>query len=55
VLYLTGRAGDDPDVAALGKITTGKGCIYVKRLADIDLARFKTLVERGMRDDTPEW
>lgn len=44
VLYLTGQAENNPKVAALGKVTTGKGCIYVKRLADIDLSRLEALV-----------
>jgi len=31
-------------LAKLGKHTTGKGCIYVKRLADVDLAVLEELV-----------
>ncbi len=31
-------------LATLGKHTTGKGCIYVKRLADVDLAVLEGLV-----------
>lgn len=44
VLYVTGQAENNPKVAALGKVTTGKGCIYVKALADIDLSRLEALV-----------
>jgi hypothetical protein len=44
VLYVTGQAQDNPKVAALGKVATGKGCIYLKRLADIDLSRLEALV-----------
>jgi hypothetical protein len=44
VLYVTGQARDNPKVAALGKVTTGKGCIYLKRLADIDLSRLEAMV-----------
>lgn len=37
VLYgLTGYAGADALLAKLGKHTTGKGCLYVKKLADVD-------------------
>jgi hypothetical protein len=43
-LYLTGQAENNPKVAALGKVTTGKGCVYVKKLADIDLSRLEALV-----------
>jgi hypothetical protein len=43
VLYLTGQADGDPRVAALGKVTTGKGCIYLKKLDDIDPGRLEAL------------
>lgn len=33
-----------PLLARLGKHTTGKGCIYIKRLADVDLAILEELV-----------
>jgi hypothetical protein len=37
VLYGATRAGDsDALLAALGKHTTGKGCLYIKKLADVD-------------------
>ena len=48
MLYVTGEAEDDPLVARLGKITTGKGCIYVKRLADIDLGVLEALIVRTL-------
>lgn len=39
VLYLkTGAAGQDDLFARLGKHKTGKACVYVKKLADIDEA-----------------
>ncbi|HXV00778.1 MAG TPA: DUF1801 domain-containing protein [Caulobacteraceae bacterium] len=43
-LYVTGQAENNPKVAALGKVTTGKGCIYVKKLANIELSRLEALV-----------
>jgi hypothetical protein len=49
VLYLAGQAADDPAVAALGKVTTGKGCIYVKSLRDVDPARLETIIEQAWR------
>ena len=48
VLYVTMSAKDDPLAARLGKFTTGKSCIYVKRLADIDLAVLEAMIERGL-------
>ena len=34
-------------LAQLGPHTTGKGCLYLKRLADIDEAVLRELVVRG--------
>lgn len=34
-------------LAKLGKHTTGKGCIYIKRLADVDLKVLEKLVAEG--------
>ncbi len=48
VLYISAHAQDNPDVAALGKVTTGKSCIYVKSLKDVDLARLEALIKRGL-------
>lgn len=37
-LYITMDATAHPDLMnKLGKHTTGKGCVYVKRLSDIDM------------------
>jgi hypothetical protein len=39
VLYvLTGEAEQQEQLARLGKHKTGKSCLYVKKLADVDLA-----------------
>jgi len=35
-------------IKKLGKYTTGKSCLYVKRLADIDRAVLKELVEQSV-------
>jgi hypothetical protein len=35
-------------IARLGKISTGKSCIYVKSLADIDLGVLEALIEREL-------
>ena len=44
VLYVSADAENNPAVAALGKVKTGKGCIYVRSLADIDLERLEQLI-----------
>jgi hypothetical protein len=38
------------ELGRLGKHTTGKGCLYVKRLADIDLAVLEELLRRSYAD-----
>ncbi|MSQ96133.1 MAG: DUF1801 domain-containing protein [Gemmataceae bacterium] len=38
----------------LGKHKTGKSCLCVKRLADIDLAVLREMIETGFRDMGPE-
>ena len=35
-------------LAKLGKFKTSKGCLYVKRLSDIDLDYFKEFLKRSM-------
>lgn len=45
-LYLmSGFAGYDELLAKLGKYKTGKACLYIKRLEDVDLAALKKLVK----------
>jgi hypothetical protein len=41
---MPGFAGHESLLARLGKHKAGKGCLYVKRLADIDLAVLTELV-----------
>jgi hypothetical protein len=36
-LYVRPSTKDRPNAERLGKVTAGKGCLYVKRLSDIDL------------------
>src|ERR1700684_4516279 len=36
VLYLAGLSDSEALLAKLGKHTTGKGCLYIKKLADVD-------------------
>ncbi|WP_367348113.1 DUF1801 domain-containing protein [Sphingobium yanoikuyae] len=46
VFYLAGL--DDADVMALGKHRRGKGCLYVKRLADIDMGALDALIVQSL-------
>lgn len=39
-----------PDLlAGLGKHTLGKGCLYIKRLSDVDLPTFKKLIQTAAK------
>ncbi|HWO57631.1 MAG TPA: DUF1801 domain-containing protein [bacterium] len=47
--YITGcLEGDSKALATLGKYKSGKGCLYVKRLADIHLPSLKTLIRESV-------
>lgn len=53
VLYvLTGPPEGDTLLARLGKHTTGKVCLYLKTLADVDLAVLCAIVERAWQENT---
>ena len=51
VLYLVGGFEDRHGrlLAKLGPHKTGKGCLYLKRLGDVDLDVLRELVERSVR------
>lgn len=49
VLYvLTGKPDQEPLLARLGKHKTGKSCLYVKKLADVDLAVLEELTRTAI-------
>ena len=49
VLYgLTGHSDAEAMLAKLGKHTMGKGCLYVKKLADVDQKVLKTMVAKAV-------
>ena len=49
VLYsLMGFSGAEALLAKLGKHTTGKGCIYVKKLTDVDEQVLKDLMAKSL-------
>jgi hypothetical protein len=49
---LHGAYAENPQIAeTLGKHTTGKGCVYVKKLVDIDAAVLEQLIRAAMERD----
>jgi len=51
-LALYNMGGVDPNDALLkklGKHTTGKGCLYIRRLDDVDLPTLKRLLEASVK------
>lgn len=50
VIYLVGGFEDRHarDLAKLGPYKTGKGCLYVKRLSDVDLSTLRRLIDRSV-------
>lgn len=49
VLYnLCGFSGSEALRAKLGKHTTGKGCLYIKKLAEVDQKVLETLVVKSV-------
>lgn len=52
---LTYYGSNTPLLERLGKHTTGKGCLYLKRLTDVDPAVLRELVVKGWADNhTPD-
>jgi len=51
VLYgAIGFAGAEKLLAKLGKHTTGKGCLYIKKLADVDQKVLQAMVMKSLAD-----
>ena len=49
VLYsTTAFSGAEALLAKLGKYTTGKGCLYIKKLADVDQKVLETLITKSV-------
>lgn len=56
VLYVLGDApGQDDLLARLGKHKTGKGCLYIKKLADVDLGALEELVTASLAANRAKW
>jgi len=49
VLYgLAGSSGSEALLTKLGKHTTGKGCLYIKKLADVDQKVLEALIVKSV-------
>ena len=49
VLYnMIAFSGSEALLAKLGEHTTGKGCLYIKKLADVDQQVLKTLIHKSL-------
>ncbi|HWZ20728.1 MAG TPA: DUF1801 domain-containing protein [Ktedonobacteraceae bacterium] len=46
---MSGFERRDDLLQKLGKHTTGKGCLYIKRLDDVDLPTLKSLIEESFK------
>ncbi len=49
IYIMAGFSGCDKLMAKLGKHKTGKSCLYIKRLDDVDEAVLKTLIEKSVK------
>lgn len=47
-IVLYGLAGSKALLPNLGKHTTGKGCVYIKKLADVDQVVLQTIVVKAV-------
>jgi hypothetical protein len=53
-LYITSSFAEYPDLMAkLGKYTTGKSCLHIKRLSDVDTKVLKQLIARSLTAPLP--
>ncbi len=58
IYIIPGYAGMSDKLARLGKHKTGKSCLYIGKLADVDLDVLREIVEEGvrnMRDKYETW
>lgn len=49
-LYIPGGLDNEADLLEkLGKHSTGKGCVYINKLSDVDLPTLKKIVQRSIK------
>lgn len=49
-LYLSYQIDQYEELQALGKHTHGKGCLYIKKLSDVNLDVLKELIKHAIKD-----
>ena len=49
-LYFTQGFDSEPEMERLGKYKTGKSCLYIKKLADVDPKVLKRLVTKSVKN-----
>ena len=55
-LYLASDTPAREDLLArLGKHTTGKACVYIKALADVDMPTLRALIAASLEDNRTRW
>jgi hypothetical protein len=51
-LYINGAVSNDQELLKLlGKYKTGKGCLYINKLSEIDLDVLKEIIQKGLQFD----
>ncbi len=55
IYILPGYADFGPLLTRLGKHSAGKSCLYIKRLADIDMDVLRELIIAGLTDLSRRW
>lgn len=51
-LYINGAVSNDQDILKrLGKYKTGKGCLYINKLSEVDLDVLKEIIQKGLQFD----
>jgi hypothetical protein len=50
VLYIGAALQDESLMSKLGKYKTGKGCLYIKKLDDVDRRVLRTLIVKAVED-----
>ncbi len=51
-LYINGAVSNDQgSLKRLGKYKTGKGCLYINKLSEVDLDVLKEIIQQGLQFD----
>ncbi len=53
-LYVPGLVENKTMLAKLGKYKTGKGCLYINSLAEIDTKVLKAMIEQSVKESKSE-